>query len=415
MGSGKSGATVEALKHEKLVIVCPPRVIPSWVKQLAMWGYSGPVTALSQKSTAGRVKALQAAPPTGAIITNYQGFWRDPLFEELRKWAGGNAVVVYDEVHNLKAPGSKQSRRAYVWYKSFKWHVGLTGTLISNGREDVYGQARAINPALFGSNFTHFTNKFLVMGGYEKRQIVGYKNTKEFDALLNEAVVSVEVELDLPETVIETLDVSLDKRTTLVYAGVKENMLAMADEGLITVGNVLTKSIRLRQLASGIFKGDDADRAILIDTSKVEAVVEWAESIRGYPGVIWVNFVLEGESAYEALTKAGFSVSRVFGGKDEYDEWVKGKTNLLIINMVSGAEGLNDMVRARYVLYYSPTFSLRTYQQSFKRTHREGADMSHPVHYTLLQSTDTIEADVYKALEDKKEIADIVYSAIRRI
>lgn len=415
MGTGKTGAAISALVQsgaKKAVIVCPPRVIMTWEDQLRLWGYAGPVTPLTQPSTIKRMAALADAPPEGVVLINYQGYWRDPLFDALRYW--GAEVVIYDEVHNLKAPGSKQSRKANTWFAQFGMHVGLTGTLIANGRQDIYGQARAVRPDLFGTNYNNFVNKYLIMGGYENRQVIGYRNSDDYERRLNEFVMTVDNTdlIDLPDVVVQDWTVRMMPKTKKAAKEVKEEMITETEAGFITASNVLVKSTRLRQLASGIASVDGGG-AVMTDTSKVEAALEWLDGVGPHPTIVWINYVAEGEELHRAASKAGYRISRVFAQHDEYRAWVNGDTDVLIISIQAGAEGLNDMVRSRHVLYFSPTYSLIKYEQSFKRTHRPGADLNHKVHYTRLVAEGSIEKGIYKALSEKRNMAIEVFNMIR--
>lgn len=417
MGSGKSGAAIAAmnmLDNPLTVIVCPPRVINTWADQLALWGYDGPVTLLNQRSTASRMKALAGVDAEGVVVTNYQGFWRDGLYDVMRSL--GAKMVVYDEVHNLKAAGSKQSRRAYSWHMGFDYRLGLTGTLVSNGRQDIYGQARAINPSVFGTSYNRFASKYLVMGGYEMREIAGYKNVPEYDARLAQFVKTIDTSemLDLPPYTVTDWKVDLEPSTLKNARKLAKEMIVETDAGVVTASNVLVKATRLRMMSNGIVTNDAGD-ALMVDNSKTQAVLDWLDSVGPYPTIVWMNFIVEGDNLYRAATAAGYRVSRVYGGHDEYAAWVGGDTDVLVMSLQAGAEGLNDMVRARHVLYASPTYSLMRYDQSFKRTHRPGADLNQTVHYTRLVSNMPIEKAMYKALSDKSNMADAVFRALMEV
>ena len=97
MGLGKTLATIETIERfgsQRVLVVCPPRVIRFWSYQADVWNLGMDLLPLDQSGTKARLKAFDPNF-NGVVVTNYQGFWREGLYEALLKWSP--QVLVFDE------------------------------------------------------------------------------------------------------------------------------------------------------------------------------------------------------------------------------------------------------------------------------------------------------------------------------
>src|SRR5690606_10932025 len=158
------------------------------------------VLPLAEAPTAKRAKAIEAAQREAAqagkrllVAVNYEASHREPLARALTrlepavvvrdegqrtKRPTGTAsniaaalkrlepdVVVLDEVHRIKSRTGKASKFAAALAAAADHRLGLTGTLIPNGPEDVWAQFRAIDPNLLGP-WTQFSREHLVYNDF---------------------------------------------------------------------------------------------------------------------------------------------------------------------------------------------------------------------------------------------------------
>ena len=100
------------------------------------------------------------------------------------------------------------------------------------------------------------------------------------------------------------------------------------------------------------------------------------------PIVVFARFRQDIKNIHRVCKDTGRKCSEISGVCDEYDDWDQGKTSVLIVQIESGAEGL-DFTRAKYAIYYSLTHKLWVYTQSRKRLHRPG-QTSEVTYYILL-------------------------------
>lgn len=418
MGGGKTRTTLELIRRvgaRRVIVVSPPSVLSVWEGEAAKWNSDLRVVKLDQVSTKKRAEVVRDHIGEDCILAvNYQSVWRDPLFDQLRRFNAD--MVIFDEVHMLKAAGSKVSRRAATLVAKTERVVGLTGTLIPNGQQDIYGTARAIRPDLFGTNHDKFMRQYFIMGGFQGRQILGlWDNFKDdFQNKLDQFVVHVDHDyliksgtIELPEELHQNRFVTLKPKTMKAYRELEEHFITKVEEGYITASNVLVKALRLLQFSSGIMQVDDAPHPIMVDDAKLKATEEWLEEVGSDPAVIWTQFKAEVDEISKMLTKKKISYSQLTGSVKQLADWKAGRTQVLVVNMAAGAEGI-DLTRSRHALYFSLSYNYKNYIQSVARTSRPGADVSLPVLYTYLVAADTIDGDVANALVEKHDISQIV-------
>ena len=113
-------------------------------------------------------------------------------------------------------------------------------------------------------------------------------------------------------------------------------------------------------------------------------------------------------SIRKVAERMGKSYSELSGREDTLQEWMKGKTQVIGVQITSGAESI-DLTRARYCIYYSLTHSLASYEQSLKRCHRPG--QTRPVTYMRIIAKSnrvktTIDEDIVYCLDRKKSVVE---------
>jgi SNF2 family DNA or RNA helicase len=109
------------------------------------------------------------------------------------------------------------------------------------------------------------------------------------------------------------------------------------------------------------------------------------------------------KAVHIAAKDAGLTSLELSGAKRGLAKWQKGGADVLVVQIQSGAEGI-DLTRAHYAIYYSLGFSLGGYEQSLARIHRPG-QKSKVTYYHLIVDK-SVDVKVYKALKNKKKVID---------
>lgn len=151
MGAGKtygSIAVARAYARNRLLVICPAIVRENWARELGKhWpGASvgvithGRTRKLSPKQTAEREKAYAAT----IQVVSYD------LLHHVR--ATDWDMVIVDEFHNLRSPGSKQSKWVRVFFQANPkaWALGLSGTPIPNEAQQLWNPVDTFFPGRWG-------------------------------------------------------------------------------------------------------------------------------------------------------------------------------------------------------------------------------------------------------------------------
>lgn len=421
MGCGKSKIAVDLIinfRFKRVLILCPKSVITVWPKEFAKhaghdrWA----VLPLNKGTIAQRLDQaeaflhLQEVKGNQAIIVmNYEAVWRSPFDSWVLNFANFD-LVVCDESHRIKSPGSAISKYMAKLADKVPYRLCLTGTPMPQGPMDLYGQYRFLDKGIFGTSFTKFRARYaqlVPLGDTGAYKIVGYQNEDE----LHEKFYSIAFRadrdvLDLPEAIHNIREVDLEPKTMKIYKDLERDFYAWIDEGKeVTVSNALAKILRLQQVTSGHIPSDDGD-IVTVGNEKAEALGELFEDIPAEePIVVFCRFRHDLDAIIQTAQKVGRTACELSGRCNQLAEWQQGKFNVIAVQIQAGGVGV-DLTRACYCIYYSVGHSLGDYEQSLARTHRPGQKRT--VFYYQLIASGTIDEKVYKSLQQKKDIVEAI-------
>ena len=425
MGTGKTMTTIALIcgeKHDFGMIVCPKAVIDVWPLEFSkncstdfrIYTGTGKKTQSISQYVHKMEKEIHNAKILGqpfVFVCNYEAMWQGALkeFIENNKFD----YIVFDEVHRLKAPSGTASKFAAKLRKSAMRIFGCSGTILPHSPMDAFGTFRAIDPSVFGEHFIPFRTTFAEMGGFEGKQIVKYKNEQLMHKLISSISYRITTEdaVELPEAIHVQRKCKLSKETRKIYKDMSDEMFAEFEGNELTAANALVKVLRLMQITSGVIKNSEGD-AVRVGTEKADLFADTLEDIdKSEPIVVFCRFTADIQAVTEAAIKSGRTVSELSGKKNELKAWQSGETDLLVVQIKAGKEGV-DFTRASICFYYSMTHSLGEYEQSLRRNHRPGQTRS--VRYIHLVAEDTVDEDIYKGLEKKKNVVLSVLEGIIR-
>lgn len=412
MGTGKTRIALDALRlveARRTLVVCPLAVVPVWAAQAERWAPDTDVLPLDSRSVPARAKALStflAVPrPRALVAINYDSVWRSQISDEItgQQWD----AVIYDECHRIKSPSSSVSTFAARLRARAARRWGLSGTPLAHSPLDAYAIFRALDPGIFGTNFSRFRSTYAEMGGWKNKQVVGYRNLADFRERYYTLTLAQDRDvLDLPATHHVEIPVKLTSETREIYQQLKDDFVAELEGGTVTAAHALTRLLRLQQLTGGALDyegGEPAHRS----TEKGDALVDFFLDLDpAEPVVVFARFRHDLEAAGDAARRAGRHVCELSGRMRQLAEWqADTRGSVLVTQIQSGGEGI-DLTRAAHCVYYSLGFSLAQYEQSLARTHRPG--QSRPVTYYHLIASGTIDRYVYRTLRQRRDVIDAV-------
>ena len=420
MGTGKSRAAIEymrSLDWPRTLIVAPAAVVRGvWPQQFKRWADATVNIAVvdgSVKPTA-RINALTFAD---VVIVNYEMVWRSSFGESLiglqAKGKGARfrpfALLVLDESHRIKSPGGKASRFLSRLADRIPRRLALTGTPMPHSPDDIYAQYRALDKRVFGTSHTLFKARYAVLGGFEGRQIVSWKNEAELRAKVASIAYTVKASdvLSLPPYVDTTLPVELGAEARRMAMMAETEFFLEVEGGLITITNALAKLLRLQQITSGFLPVpvEDAKGVVArFDNAKRDALISIFSDLGESHVVVFARFVADIDAIRDAAEHTGYRPFEVSGRAKELDEW-REAGGVLAVQIQSGGVGI-DLTAARTAIYYSLGFSLGDYLQSRARVHRPGQERS--VHYLHLVASGTVDERVMQALDRRQQVVESI-------
>lgn len=425
MGTGKTMTTIALVgnqKHDFGMIVCPKTVIDVWPLEFQknckkkFHIYTG--TGKKSQSIAKYVKQMEKEIHLANVhrrpfvfVCNYEAIWQGAL----REFIEDNSFdyVVFDEVHRLKAPSGVASKFASKIRKSAGTIFGCTGTLLPHSPIDAFGVFRPVDPAVFGEHFIPFRATYAEMGGFEGKQIVRFKNEDYMHRLISSISYRVKTEdaVDLPEATHVTRKCALGPATMKIYRDMASEMFAEFEGNELTAANALVKVLRLMQITSGVVKDSSGD-SHRVGSEKAELFADVLSDIeQREPVVVFCRFTADIAAVKAAAITQGRTVSELSGKANELKDWQAGNTDVLVVQIKAGKEGV-DFTRARICFYYSMTHSLGEYEQSLRRNHRPG--QTRPVLYIHLVAEGTVDEEIYRGLEKKKNVVLSVLEGVVR-
>lgn len=428
MGCGKTltaiatmGAAYELGAIKKVLIVAPTSVCSVWPKEFdeyADFKYNVAVLLGEKQKRLATLRGLAAFPFKALLVAviNYESTWREGLFEALLDWQPD--MIICDESQRIKEPSAKQSKAMHELGDIAKYKLILSGTPIQNNAIDLYSQYRFLDPSVFGSNFYAFRNRYAIMGGFDRRQIVGYK---DLDKLIQKEHsiayrVTKEEALDLPEQTFLTQYITLEGKDKELYQRIKRDSFAeLENGGQITAPTVLTKLLRLQQFTGGFIQADEGLKPEFVFKGKLNALEDILEDYvigEGKKLVIFCRFRPEIDLIQKLLEKKKIQYRSIYGdikiddrGPIVADFQKIPEIKVFLAQIDTAGLGIT-LTAADTCVYYSENFNYAAYSQSLARIHRIG--QRNTCTYIHLVVEKTVDEIILKALSKKEDLAKTI-------
>lgn len=420
MGCGKSltsiaiaGARFRRGEVRRLLVIAPTSVVPVWPRELeAHADFPHDVRPL-EGATAKRKKILAEWEPADetlqVAVINYEAVWR--MDRAIYNWKPD--MIILDESQRIKNPRAKQSREIHKLGTTVPYRMILTGTPVSNSPVDFFSQYKFLDPGIFGNNFYAFRNRYAVMGGFEQKEIIAYKNLGELTEKAHEIACRVTKEdaLDLPETTDQTLYCELERDAARTYKEVAEESIAELEEGTITANNVLTRLLRLSQIAGGYVQ-DEGGACHQVSKAKLKLLEETLDDLMaaGKKVVLFARYIPEIRAIEQMLKKKKIGHVTITGDTRDRGEVVRHfqeepDCRVFLGQLQTVREGLT-LTAADTAIFYSLDYSYANYSQAKARIHRIG--QKNRCTYIHLIAKGTVDEHVVTALGDKRDLAHLV-------
>ena len=437
MGCGKTitaiaimGALWKYGKVKKVLVVAPSSVCGVWPKEMeemADFPFAAAVMVGDKKKRLAALDSLGRAEK-GSLqmaIINYESTWREEIYEALEDYDAD--LIICDESQRIKTHDSEQSKAMHRLGDKARYKLILSGTPVQNEAVDIFSQYRFLDSTIFGQNFYTFRNRYAVMGGFNRKQIVSYR---DLDQLIQKEHsiayrVTKDEALDLPEQTFENRYITLSNKERNLYERLRRDSFAeLSDGGTITATTVLTKLLRLQQFTGGFLVEDDATKPQLVSTGKLDALSDILQDyvIEGKKKlVIFARFLPEVHEieklAEKLLSKHGMKSVAIYGEIPKesrgaiVQQFQTDPATMVFIGQIDTAGTGITLTAADTCVYYSVNFNYATYSQSLSRIHRIGQrNRCTYIHLVVENSVDT---DILRSLSKKEDLAKTVVDTWR--
>lgn len=342
-------------------------------------------------------------------VINYDSVWRKNKGYD-RVWD----CIVLDESHKIKNRTSKRSAFLLKLSLNAKYRYILTGTPIGNGQlENIWSQYAFLKPVvirgrvaseIFGT-YKQFEDRYCILNQYWKPY--RYKHVDELQDIISEhcyRVTKAEC-LDLPEKLPdEVYDIEL--KEPKLYKELHKS--STVEEMDILAENPLARMTKLRQVCSGFI--NDGNEIHELQCEKLNVLKDfldgWEKKL-----VVFCEFKHSIKAVSALLTKLKIKHVTLDGEQKDKLIWRKfqsdPKIQVIICQYQSAAQGI-DLYAADTIIYYEPTLSSTTLDQSRDRIHRTG--QKNACSYIHFITKGTIEVAIYKALKNYSDFGEKLFN-----
>lgn len=193
-------------------------------------------------------------------ITNYDFIRREDRLNIILGVCNQKTMLVLDESSAIKSYKALQTKVCEKIRAKCGRVILLNGTPIANSPGDLYSQAHILDPGILGCRtWFHFRAKYAIMGGWQGRQIISWRDIDDLQRRLAPYVLRRLKQqcLDLPPKLDSVpITVPLDPTTWKIYKEMRDDMVAwLSQSEVVTASQAIVKAIRLAQITSGFVGG----------------------------------------------------------------------------------------------------------------------------------------------------------------
>lgn len=415
MGLGKTVITLTALWQlaldsfdvSRILVIAPKRVAEdTWPKELSKWEHlSGLDATLVMGTQAEREAALRQQ--TFLYIINRENV----------SWLVANHpwdfdMVVIDELSNFKSNQAQRFKAMKRVRPLVSRIVGLTGTPAPNSLLDLWPEMYLMDMGQrLGRFIGGFRDRFFTPDKRNREIIYSYKPREGAEeaiyGLISDICISMKAVdyLDMPELIMNRIEVSMDSRERKVYDDFQRDMVVSLQGEELDAVNAAALSGKLTQMANGAVYGENR-KVLHIHDRKLDALEDLMEAANGKPLLVayWYEHDLQ-------RIKARFKNARCIDTIQDIDDWNAGKIPLALIHPASAGHGLNLQEGGCTIVWFGLTWSLELYQQLNARLWRQGQKHTVVIHHIVTKGTH--DEDVLRALDKKDTRQSALIDAVR--
>lgn len=425
-------------KVRRIVVVCPKSGFETWEDEWrATFDNKLPLNCfcLGDARIAAMTTSLRKSTLAldsgncNLLVFNYESL--RSYVPELHSIVPDQTLLVFDEVHRVKAVHGKRAKAALDASEGAKYVIALTGTPIPNTYQDIYNLLHILYPTDYDTFF-----------GYDPGEL------KEPDSLtiehINQSLApffcrtnkdELGVPRPDPDSIIQ-VDATPDENALLhILYGVCSSALALIIRTLQLESDpdMLARAIDPQDLEYVLDQvGDDYTDIDYVDfsqtfsdairrskpTSKLIMCEQLVASIvsEGRPVIVWCIFVRSINNIQRDLRNRGIAAEAIYGAtpleerRDILDRFRAGGFQVLVTNPQTLAESISLHTICHDAVYFEYSYNLVHLLQSKDRIHRLGLPVNQRTRYYFMRQDFmlngrpfSLDEKIYDRLEEKEQ------------
>jgi hypothetical protein len=439
MGTGKSAILLNLIAElgarqiiDRVIIFAPKRVVPQILDEQIKLHMPRDINFRAAAFPSTQATKAFRYPDNNLLIAvaGYGALQSTKQTNDLIEFAkGGKCAVIADESHNLK--GWTTKRRENLW--RLRPHTTrrylFSGSPAPLGPIDLFAPFMFLDDNILGhTSLTSFKNNFCLMGGFEGRSIVGYRNLPELTKATDphcEYIHIADIQ-DMPEQIYTTLKLAPSKQQIEIYNRLKDDFV-IAIEQATNAGdteiksklakNAAAKFIAMQQVSSGFFYADkerEEDKRgelIILNDDRANYIAE--DLIQGEKTVVFTRFHASMDALKRAFDANGIKAVELSGRRSAQENDAAkdaflndDETLVLYATAASAGTGLN-LQKSSKIIFMENSFSYGDRVQSEARFWRVG-QKNHCRYYDIVQFP--IDKLVLANLQKKQDLSQQLQS-----
>ena len=368
---------------DQLLVICPTPIKSVWKKEIGKFNTIDDHQVQILES--GKKLAPWNLGVMHTLVVGVEALSLGGAYKHALSFAKqGTTMCVIDESSRIKNFKSKRTEKCVILGGNCDYRMILTGTPVTQGIHDLYSQFEFLDARIIGQkSFYTFRNRYMIMGGFEGRQIMGYKNAKQLIDLVepySSVVKTIEV-YDLVESdpIPRVIQPSPEQKAHFIE--LKQLMVTAFGDEVLETKTILERMTRFQQINGGFFpfpngkdnKGDTIwGSKPLKRNPKLDELENMLDEIGESSTIIWARYVPEIEAIATMLRKNGKEVRTFYGATSDEDreiakeDFQAKKAQFFVGNQTVGGMG-QELSAADVMIYYSNTFSYEDREQSMAR------------------------------------------------
>lgn len=394
----------QSLAQRGALIVSPASLVYNWKNEFEKFGPELPIRMITG-TAAERAELIKNAGEREILLTSYDLLKRDLQEYEACRFR----CQIIDEAQYIKNHNTQAAKAVKEIQADFK--LALTGTPVENRLSELWSIFDYLMPGFLYS-YSRFRDELetpIVQNADERA-------TKRLQKMIAPFVLrrlKKDVLTDLPDKLEETMVAQLSGEQQKLYDAHVKRMMLMLDKqseaefktAKITILAELTK---LRQLCCdpGLIYEDyqGASAKLELCVSMIRNAVDGGHKI-----LLFSQFTTMLDRLAARLRKEEIPYHMLTGSTEKEkraqmaEAFAEDEVPVFLISLKAGGTGLN-LTAADIVIHFDPWWNLAVQNQATDRAHRIG--QKHVVNVYKLVMKDTIEENILKLQDKKKELAD---------